>query len=220
MKTLENYTKWLSLEISLELNSRRLILTSVMQAFAFVLVFYYGIEHPQGQDWSVFYWLITLMASVSGLSRSFLQTQKGLNLYIYQIIAPKDFFVLRTFSNFIYILMVSLFGAIFLILLYGFTPIPLLPLFTLSIVCSLGFAAIFTFTGAIASASNNAAVLLPLLSIPLLIPLLMVVFTASNELLTANADLTNILQEFALITVLDILYLFSGLFLFPHLWGE
>lgn len=191
-----------------------------MQTFAFVLVFYYGIPHPQGQEWSIFFWLIILFASISGLSRSFLQTQKGLNLYLFQLITPKNFFLLRTFSNFIYVLFVSIFGVIILLILYGFSPIPILPLLILSIVCSLGFAAIFTFTGAIASATNNAAVLLPLLSIPLLIPLLMVVFTASNELLTANADLTNILQELALITVLDILYLLSGLFLFPHLWGE
>jgi len=217
---IKRYIELIRFELALELKARKLIVSAVAQVAAFVLVIYFGLQNPAGVEWSTFFWLITLFASMSGLSRSFLQTQKGLNLYLYQIMEPKEFFVVRTFSNFIYILFVGLSSVALLYLFYGFVPIPIFPLLILCILSAIGFSAIFTFTGAIASGANNAAVLLPLLSIPLLIPLLMVLFTASDLLLIPGETIADIYPELLLLCVLDILFFLPGLLLFQQLWGE
>ena len=217
---MKRYIELIKFELALELKARKLIVSAVAQVAAFVLVIYFGLHNPQGVEWTTFFWLITLFASMSGLSRSFLQTQKGLNLYLYQIVSSKEFFVVRTFSNFIYILLVGLSGIVLLYLFYGFVPIPFLPLLLLCLLSAIGFSAIFTFTGSIASGANNAAVLLPLLSVPLLIPLLMVLFTASDLLLIPGASIADIYPELLLLGVLDILFFLPGLLLFPQMWGE
>jgi heme exporter protein B len=215
-----NYKALFRYEWALEKNARKLLPTSLMQAVTFVLVFYYGMQHPEGIAWLVFYWLLILFASLSGLSRSFLHVRKGLQLYLFQTVKPTSFFVVRTLSNFIYIFLIGLTGLSLLYLFYGFTPVPIAPLSLLTLLAALGFASLFTFTGLLASTSSNAGVLLPLLSIPLLIPLLMVLFTASEALLQPDAGLGAIVNETLLLAILNILYFLPGYFLFPLLWGE
>lgn len=215
-----NYKALFHFEWTLERDSRRLLQTSLLQAVTFVLVFYYGMQHPDGIAWLVFYWLLILFASISGLSRSFLHARKGLQLYLYQTVSPADFFVVRTLSNFVYITLIGSSGLALLWLFYGFSPVSLPALFVLTLLCSLGFASIFTFTGLLASSSSNAGVLLPLLSVPLLIPMLIVLFTACDTLLQPHSQLSSIIWETSLLAVLNVLYFLPGYFLFPLLWGE
>jgi heme exporter protein B len=220
LKMIKRYSKLILIELVSELKSGNIILTAGIQASAFVLILFYGLVNPIGEDWVAFFWLITLFAAVSGLNRSFIQANKGLSLYLFQLYSAKDYFIIRWVLNVVFIVTVNLLTYFLLLLFYGFSPVSALPFMVLLILGSVGFAAIFTFTGSIASLSKNALVLLPILSIPLIIPLIMILFKASGILLEPGAGMSDIIIELALVLVLNTLYTLPGLLLFNNLWGE
>lgn len=219
LKSVKKYLNWFRLEISLELTTRKLMMSSTIQSAAFVLLMFQGIMDPVSETWITFFWLIILFASISGLYRSFLSNTRSTQLYLYQLFTPFDYYILRVVTNFIYIVVLSVLCLILLWVFYGSIPVSIPGFMLLILAGSLGFAALFTFTGALASTSQSAGVLLPLLSIPLLIPLLMILFTATKQLVIGSEQ-DPITLELLLIFALDLLYLLPGLFLFPHLWAD
>lgn len=206
--------------MSLEFKSRRLLLTAGIQSMSFVLIFFHGLNNPSGPEWDTFFWLMVLFSSIAGLSRSFLLNKSGLNVYLFQLIRPNVFYLLRCISNFVYIFFLSLFTLLLLWLFYGFMPFAWLDIILILLISSLGFSAIFTFSGAIASESNQASVLLPLLSIPLLIPIIMVLFALCNKIIANQSGVDSYTLDLMLLLLLDVLYFLPGMFLFKHMWGE
>jgi heme exporter protein B len=220
LKTLFLYKDWLYYEFIQEIKSRRLLVTACIQAIAFVIILFQSIPYPSPESWIAFYWLIAIFGAISGLSRSFIPSTSGVSLYIYQMIKPGDFFLIKWSMNAIYIFLLSLCTLIFLWLFYGHMPVPIFPFLLLVFMASCGFSALFTFTGVMSAQGNHAGVLLPLISIPLLIPLILLVVEASTGLSQPDGSIQDVYREFLLICLLDLCYFLPGLFLFPHLWGE
>lgn len=220
LKTYKKYKTWLQFEFWMEIKSRNLLVSALIQALTFVLIMFQGIINPGQEEWATFFWIIALFAALSGLSRTFIQQNNGLNLYLFQLVKATDYFIVRSFSNFLYITTLSLLTLGFLWLFYGYLPVHFAYFTLLILLSAVGFSAIFTFTGVIASNSKNAGVMLPLLAIPLLMPLLLLLFKTTEILTQQTVGFADIFQELTIILILDLFYFLPGLFLFPLLWGD
>jgi heme exporter protein B len=82
-----------------------------------------------------------------------------------------------------------------------------------------GIASIFTLIGAIASKANQAGFLAPVLSLPVVLPLILVGMQASNK--TLNPVLvSSVYNDIALVGTLDILIVVLAVALFQPLWKD
>lgn len=220
MKPINQIYRILKLELGIELRTGALFLSVGLQVVAFVMILYYGLVAPGAEEWATFFWLIVCFASTSALSRSFLPADKSMDIYLFQLFDPIAWFLSKTLLNTIYVFLTSVFAFFLMYLVYGYLLFDTFWLMILILLASIGFSAIFTFAGAVSGAGKNSRFLLPLLALPLLIPMLMVLFYCLKLIVMPAGELSEILPAIATLFVLDLIYCINGAFLYKQVWGD
>jgi heme exporter protein B len=82
-----------------------------------------------------------------------------------------------------------------------------------------GISTIFTFIGAIASKANQAGFLAPVLSLPVILPLILLGIKASNKVFNPIL-VSSVNKDILMLTALDGLILVLSGILFSALWKE
>jgi heme exporter protein B len=91
--------------------------------------------------------------------------------------------------------------------------------FTNLLLVTAGISFVFTLIGAIASKANQAGFLAPVLSLPVILPIILVGMKASNK--TINPVLvSSVWKDIALVGALDFLILVLASALFLPLWKD
>jgi heme exporter protein B len=83
----------------------------------------------------------------------------------------------------------------------------------------LGFSATFTLLSSIASKSGNGHLLMPVLSFPIIIPLLLVLIKASKKAMD-GLDPSLLLPDLLVLLALNSIVIALSYVLFPYLWKE
>jgi heme exporter protein B len=82
-----------------------------------------------------------------------------------------------------------------------------------------GFAASFTFLSSIASKAGNGNLLMPVLSFPIIIPMLLVLVKASKKAMD-GLDPSLIWPDLLVLLAIDVLVIALAYLLFPFLWKD
>jgi heme exporter protein B len=82
-----------------------------------------------------------------------------------------------------------------------------------------GFAAAFTMMSSLSSKSGNGSLLMPVLSMPVVIPFLMIVIRASKKAMD-GLDSSLITKDILVIALLIFLITAMAYILFPFLWKD
>jgi heme exporter protein B len=169
--------------------------------------------------WNALFWIIQLFAAVNALAKSFLQESRGRSLFYYTVAHPHHIILSKIIYNFFLMFLLSLFNLLFYSLLIG-NPALDLPMFIfVMILGSMGLSSVLCMISAIASRAGNSAGLMPILSFPVLLPLLMVTIRLSKNAIDGLA--WSVSQPLVLILVaLNIMIIAMGYLLFPYLWKE
>jgi heme exporter protein B len=88
---------------------------------------------------------------------------------------------------------------------------------TLTLVSS--FAPIFTILSSIASKAGNSNLLMPVLSFPIIIPMLLVLIKASKKAMD-GLDVSVIWPDLFVLLAIDIIVIALAYILFPFLWKD
>ena len=191
----------------------------LLYVVAAVFVVYQAMKIDDKPTWNAIFWIILLFTSVSSAAKSFIQESRGRWLYYYQLASPQAVIISKTIYNSLLMVVMSLLCMVFYSLLIG-NMAGNIPMFLLvALLGSLGFSAVLSMTSAIASKAGNSNLLMPVLSIPSMIPLLLVTIKASK----ASIDgLTNeiILKDCLVLFVFYLAIAALGYILFSFLWKE
>ncbi len=169
--------------------------------------------------WNALFWIIQLFAAVNALAKSFLQESRGRSLYYYTVAHPQHIILSKIIYNFFLMFLLSLFNLLFYSWLIG-NPAANLPMFIfVMILGSLGLSSVLCMISAISSRAGNSAGLMPILSFPVLLPLLMTTIRLSKNAIDGLA--WSVSQPLIIILIsLNILIIAMGYLLFPYLWKE
>jgi len=168
-------------------------------------------------DFNFIYWIILLLTSVSVAIRGTAHARSSERLLMYSIVSPSSALVGLILFNSFYMLIVAL--ALYLgmtLLFYPQIALSLSYLFVI-IVGSLTIGIVLSFVSAISRYLDGQHTSLSILSIPLLIPSLMLSQSAGEELLTSGQLETN---KFVILLGLALISAALGIILFPYLWRE
>jgi heme exporter protein B len=88
----------------------------------------------------------------------------------------------------------------------------------LALAFSVGVGLLFTVVSAIASKTKAGGIIMPLLSFPLIIPMILVTVTAG--VFTVTGDYTDYTQNIAVITLINLMVTVIGTVVFRFLWQE
>ena len=169
--------------------------------------------------WTALFWIILLFASINGVSKSFVQDSKGLQLYYYTLLSPSALIIARIIYNFALLVVLCCICFCFFSLFLG-NDLVNNALFLLTLLLGVnGIASILTLISAIASKTQGNFGLMAILSLPLLMPLLITSIKLSNYAYQGIA--MAVCYKYLVVLVgLDVIVFTLSLLLFPYLWKE
>lgn len=218
MKLLTQIKFLIRKEIVLEWRSKYALNGILLYVVSTIFVCYLSFKQTDPVTWNALFWIIMLFASVNAIAKSFIQENRGRQLYYYTIASPQAVILSKILYN---VLLMILLAAVAI----GFYSIvfknPLGdPLFYMIAILlgSISFASVFTMISGIASKAHNGA-LMAILSFPVIIPLLMLLIKFSKNAMD-GLDRSVSFNEIGVLVAINIIVIAVSLLLFPYLWRE
>jgi heme exporter protein B len=193
-----------------------LFLYTLTTTYLSFLVFNGTIEK---ETWNAVFWIVLLFAAVQAAFRSFENEGSRHFLLYYGLVKPQVLALGKTLYNFVYLLSIGLFTTLVFIFLLGNEIEDLGAFLVLLLLACGGFAAILTFTAAIAAKAGDNPALPAILSIPLLYPQVLTLSRTSIRALTGFSWSYNAPYLLVLLMLTGVSIALSYL-LFAYLWRD
>lgn len=219
MELFKQITFLVQKEIVLEWRSKYAFNGILLYVVSTIFVCFLSFKQVDPITWNALFWIIMLFASVNAIAKSFLQENKGRQLYYYSITSAKAVILSKIIYNIFLMLLLSVIALVFYMLVFH-NPIgdPMFYLLAV-LIGSISFASVFTMISGIASKANNSGALMAVLSFPVIIPLLMVLIKFSKNAMD-GLDRSVSLNEIGVLAAINLIVITVSLLLFPYLWKD
>ena len=166
-------------------------------------------------------WVVIFFSAMSGLSRAFVsEEERGTTLMLQLIASPSTIFSGKLIFNLILVFLMNIAITILFSMLFESFVIRSFPVFILSFIFgNIGIAIASTIIAAIISKASSKGTLYPVLSFPILLPLILTLL----ELTKFSMDGKTVNQSFVEIAVLvcyDVVMGTASYLLFDFIWKE
>ncbi|HTF82886.1 MAG TPA: hypothetical protein VL947_14220, partial [Cytophagales bacterium] len=169
--------------------------------------------------WNALFWVITLFISINAASKSFQNESYGVDYYLYQLTSPLKILFSKILYNTTLLLVTGIICLAFYSLVMGNpvgSPTDFTLIFLLGIVA---FSSILTMVSGIAFKAGNNFTLMAIMSLPLLLPLEMLLIKGSMMAIDGIGWGTPGFENIVLsISALIMIEISLSYLLFPYLW--
>ncbi|MSQ80027.1 MAG: ABC transporter permease [Flavobacteriaceae bacterium] len=191
----------------------------LLHVAATVFVVQLSVRITEPPLWNAVFWILTLFSAVSAAGRSFIQEPKGRMLYYYGVASPQNIILARMAYNWLLMVVLVLANLLLYCLFIG-SLIQHIPTYLMVLLlASGGYAGVLTFVSAIASKAGNSHLLMPVLSFPVVLPILLVAIKASKKAVD-GLETFSIYQDLGALLLLNLAVAGMAYVLFPYLWKE
>ncbi len=167
------------------------------------------------------FWVVVFFTAMSGLSRIFVsEEERGTTLTLQLIATPTVVYFGKLIFNAGLTLLLTIAVAILYVIVFPAFVIlsPSIFIFTL-LLGGLGFAASATILAAIIAKAHSKGTLYPVLSFPVLIPLLMTVMQSTTKALDGE-NFTNAFGDFQILIAYLLMMIGGSYLLFEYVWKD
>jgi heme exporter protein B len=218
MKLLTQIKFLIRKEIVLEWRSKYALNGILLYVVSTIFVCYLSFKQTDPITWNALFWIIMLFASVNAIAKSFVQENRGRQLYYYTIASPQAIILSKILYNvLLMILLAAVAIGFYSVVFHNPLGDPLFYLLSI-LLGSISFASVFTMISGIASKAHNGA-LMAILSFPVIIPLLILLIKFSKNAMD-GLDRSVSYNEIGVLTAINIIVIVVSLILFPYLWRE
>lgn len=194
-----------------------LALYLVSTIFICYLVFWINQNQLSPLVWSALYWIILMFALISTAAKSFIGEKKGIFIYYYSIVSAQHIIIAKILYNTFLAIVLSLSGLALFALFLG-NPIQDTGVFVLIVLmASFGFAASLSLLSAIASKADHGAVLMAVLSFPVIISILFLAIRATKNCID-GLGFSSCQDEIITMAAINCLIAAVSYLLFPYIW--
>jgi heme exporter protein B len=167
------------------------------------------------------FWVVIFFTAMSGLSRIFVsEEERGTTLTLQLMTSPSIVYFGKLAFNCALTILLSAAVAILYLLVFPAFVVHSLDIFIVTVLLgSLGFASASTIIAAIIAKANTKGTLYPVLSFPLLIPLLVTVMKATARSLDGEA-LTEAAGDFEILVSYFLVMTGASYLLFDYIWKD
>lgn len=205
-------------EVKTEWRNRYAINGILVQLVSSVFISYLCFQRIVPMTWNALYWVIVLFTTINAIARSFIQEREGRLLYYHSLVTPLAVFYSKLVLNVLLSIVIAGMGFLIFAFLLGMPKWELMPYLMLMLLFAAGLGMLFTTISAIASKTKSGGILMPMLSFPLIIPLLLVGLSAASHLVIG--DDVNLLRSVGVMALIDLMIAMLGTILFRFLWME
>lgn len=206
-------------DITVEWRQRYAINGILLHAISSTMVVFLSVKMLNAPTWNAIYWIVLLFSSVSAVAKSFVAESTGRQLYYYGIVSAQQLIISKLIYNAVLTIFLAMLCLFTYSLFLGF-PVQNITYFLLIIgLGALGFSSTFTLLASIASKSGNGNLLMPVLSFPVIIPLLLVAIKAAKKAVD-GIDPSLITKDLLVLLAINTLIITLSYILFPFLWKD
>ena len=166
--------------------------------------------------WNALFWVIVLFSSVNAIARSFIQERDGRLLYFHSLVNPLAVLYSKMLFNTLLSITITLLALLLFSLFLDKPTWDLWRYSALIVLFSIGLGVLFTSISAIASKTKAGGIIMPLLSFPLIIP--MIVVAVAGGVMVVVGDHTNFLQNASILLLIDVMIIVLASVMFKFLW--
>lgn len=222
MRSIAKVISLIKIEWSLDLKRPAILASAILQmAVMAMLSMLSMLSQPEKATkiWNSLFWITLIFCTLQAISKSFLTVSRNRWIYWNQLSSPGQILWSKIIYGWITMIILTLIN----LLLFGFfMGMPVIHMFAyikILILVTGGISTIFTFIGAIASKANQAGFLAPVLSLPVILPLILLGIKASNKVFNPIL-VSSVNKDILMLTALDGLILVLSGILFSALWKE
>ena len=186
-----------------------------------IILFSIGNENVAPEVLSGVLWVIIFFSSMSGLSRTFVSEEERGTVMTLQLLArPLQIYYGKLLFNTVLMFLINILAvALYLVFIGGFT-VRSYDIFAVTIFLgTLGLASAATIIAAIIAKANNKGTLFPVLSFPILLPLMLTVINATRRAVE-GAPLVEAVSEFQVLVSYIIVMVTVSYIVFDYIWKD
>jgi heme exporter protein B len=186
-----------------------------------IILFSIGYETVSPEILSGIFWIIIFFSAMSGLSRTFVsEEERGTTMMLQLHADPLSIFFGKLLFNLVLLFGLNTFSSILFILFISNFVIQNYIIFLITMFLgTAGLAATSTILAAIIAKANTKGTLYPVLSFPILLPLLLSVISAT-KLAVEGGTLTDAIQDFQVLISYLVVILTISYLMFEFIWRE
>jgi heme exporter protein B len=206
-------------EITLEWRSKYALNGILLYVVSTVFVCYQAFKSVHPVIWNALFWIIMLFAAINAISKSFVQENKGRQLYYYSLVSAKAVILSKIIYNVLLMLLLSAVAFFaYSIIFKNKLGDPTLYFITVML-GNLSFATVFTMVSGISAKAGNNGTLMAILSFPVIIPLLIVLIKLSKNAMD-GLDRSVSYNEITVLLAINLVVITVSLLLFPYIWRD
>ncbi len=191
----------------------------LLHVVSMIFIVFLSLKIMNAPTWNTIFWLIILFSSVSAIAKSFIGESNGQHLYYYTISSPQSIIIAKLFYNSILMFFqMTVSMLVYFTLLGNIAENSLMYIICLAL-GGWGFAITFTFLSAISAKASNSNGLMPVLSFPLILPILLIAVKSSKKAMD-GIDVSLMTKDLLMLLVFNILLITMSYILFPFLWRD
>ncbi len=207
-------------EILLEWRQRFALYGILLYVILVVFVAYLSFERVDVGTWATLFWIIMLFTAINAITKSFMQEGPGRQLYYYTIASPQAMILAKMVYNTLLMVLITAVTLASYMYVLGF-PLDHPWIFLLAVgLGAIGFSLTFTLMSAIASKAGNSTALMAILSLPVFIPMLVMLITLSRLAYAETFVVSEVVKNSLALLAFDAIDLGLALILFPYLWRD
>ena len=186
-----------------------------------VILFSIGQEKVSAHLTGGLFWVVIFFSAMSGLSRAFVsEEERGTTLTLQLIAAPSTIYFGKLFFNLVLVFIMNISIVILFYLLFESFIILNVSLFLLSLFLgSTGIAVSSTLIAAIIAKANTKGTLYPVLSFPILLPLILTLMELTKFAMDGDL-ISDSYAELIVLVSYDVIMATAGYMLFDFIWKD
>ncbi len=204
-------------EFVLDFRDRFTVGSLLLYASVTAFITLIALQEPETEVWNVLYWiLLSFSAVISGLNM-YVREAGDHRLYYYQLAKPEEIYLAKWIAQ---LLMISFLSIVLYGVMAALSHSPVILSWKFALVLLLGsvsLSSVLCFTAAISALSQGPAVLLSILSFPLLIPVLLLLQYTSGVTMDVYLD-DQYWQYVMYLLAISLICTAAGLFLINFVW--
>lgn len=206
-------------DIMLEWRQRYAFSGILLYLAATIFLVYISFIEMQPEVWVTLFWIILLFTAVNAVAKSFMQESRGRMLYYYSMAHPRAVILAKLIYNGGLMLLLAV-VAMVLYMIVNKSPVSQAVYFiAIVLLGSVSFGLAFTMMSAIASKANQSVALMAILSLPFIIPVLLLLIKLTQTALLNHVEFFPF-RDLLMLLSLDLIMVVMAVLLFPYLWRE
>ncbi|MFZ4862454.1 heme exporter protein CcmB [Sphingobacterium sp. Mn56C] len=207
-------------DIRLEWRSKHAINSILLYVVSTVFVCYQAFKSIESPAvWNALFWIILLFASITAISRSFVQESQYRQLYYYTIASPKAIILSKIIYNLLLMLFLALIAYFVYAIIFKMTVAEPALYLVAVILGGSSFATVFTMVSGISAKTGNNSTIMAILAFPIIIPILILLIELSKKALM-GMETASSTKEILVLIAINVITMTISLLLFPYLWRD